>query len=283
MARPLRIEYPGALYHITSRGNEKKDIFASDRDRKRFLATLSDVVKTYNWICHAYCLMGNHYHLLIETPEGNLSDGMRQLNGVYTQLFNKTRKRVGHLLQGRFKAFLIEKETYLLEVARYIVLNPVRANMVTYPEDWRWSSYRAMIGLCETPDFLTTNDTLRHFGDRRSTAIKRYAQFVLDGVGVASPFEEVQHGSLLGSPQFIDVIWKLKDTEYLTEIPRNERFIGRPELQDLFAGKINKATRDRLIRFARENCGYQIKDIADELGLHYSTVSKVCSNSHFKT
>lgn len=134
MARPLRIEYPGAVYHITSRGNEKKTIFRSDKDRVDFLDTLQDVNSRYNWICHAYCLMGNHYHLLIETPDANLSIGMRQLNGVYTQSFNGRRKRTGHLFQGRYKAILIQKDSHLLEVCRYVVLNPVRAGMVDAPE-----------------------------------------------------------------------------------------------------------------------------------------------------
>jgi len=130
MARPLRIEYPGAVYHVTSRGNEKKAVFKDEQDRENFLRTLQHVNKRYNWLCHAYCLMDNHYHLLIETPDGNLALGMRQLNGVYTQLFNNRRHRTGHLFQGRYKAILIQKDTHLLEVCRYVVLNPVRARMV---------------------------------------------------------------------------------------------------------------------------------------------------------
>ena len=126
MARPLRIEYPGAVYHVTSRGNARKKIFLDDIDRDEFLATLGWVVERFGWGCHAYCLMDNHFHLLIETPKPNLSLGMRQLNGVYTQRFNRRHKRVGHLFQGRFKAILVERDSYLLELARYIVLNPVR-------------------------------------------------------------------------------------------------------------------------------------------------------------
>ena len=142
MARPLRIEYDGALYHITSRGNERKAIFRDDEDRKNFLDNLLKVDERFNWICHAYCLMNNHYHLIIETPDGNLSGGMRQLNGIYTQYFNRRHKRAGHIFQGRYKAVLIEKESYLLEVSRYVVLNPVRAKAVETPEDWQWSSYK---------------------------------------------------------------------------------------------------------------------------------------------
>ena len=125
MARPLRIEFPGAVYHVTSRGNERKAIFRDDQDRKRFLEALADVTLRYNWLCHAYCLIGNHYPLLIDTTDGNLSIGMRQLNGVYTQRFNKRHGRVGHLFQGRFKAVLVQKDSHLLEACRYVVLNPV--------------------------------------------------------------------------------------------------------------------------------------------------------------
>src|SRR5713226_6360530 len=118
MARPLRIEYPGAVYHLTSRGNARKKIFLNDSDRDEFLATLGWVVERFGWRCHAYCLMDNHFHLLIETPQPNLSLGMRQLNGVYTQRFNRRHKRVGHLFQGRFKAILVERDSYLLALAR---------------------------------------------------------------------------------------------------------------------------------------------------------------------
>ena len=126
MARPLRIEYAGALYHVTARGNEKKDIYFTEADRVEFLKLMGKVSDRFNWIYHAYCQMGNHYHILVETPDGNLSHGMRQLNGVYTQYINRTHQRVGHLFQGRFKAILVQKENYLRELARYIVLNPVR-------------------------------------------------------------------------------------------------------------------------------------------------------------
>jgi len=140
MSRPLRIEFAGALYHVTSRGDRQEDIYQSNDDREVFLNIMSDVCERYNWVIHAYCLMSNHYHLLVETPDQNLSKGMRQLNGVYTQAFNRNNKRVGHVFQGRYKAILVQKESYLLELARYIVLNPVRARMVRFVKEWPWSS-----------------------------------------------------------------------------------------------------------------------------------------------
>jgi putative transposase len=133
MARPLRLEFPHAVYHLTGRGNARQRIVVDDEDRRRFLTTLAHVIDRYGWLCHAYCLMDNHYHLLIETPRPTLSRGMRQLNGVYTQAFNRWHHRVGHLFQGRFKAILVEKETHLLELCRYVVLNPVRAKLVAHP------------------------------------------------------------------------------------------------------------------------------------------------------
>ena len=151
MARPLRLEFPGALYHLTSRGNARLPICEDGKDREAFLATLSAAVERFNWICHAYCLMGNHYHLMVETPDGNVSAGMRHLNGVYTQRFNRRHGRVGHVFQGRFKAIVVERESYLLELCRYVVLNPVRAAMVKRVERYPWSSYRATAGQCDVP------------------------------------------------------------------------------------------------------------------------------------
>ncbi|UPU35271.1 transposase [Geomonas paludis] len=133
MARPLRIEFPGALYHVTSRGNEQKDVFRDDKDRAIFLDVLAGCCNLFNWLCHAYCLMGNHYHLVIETVDGTLSKGMRHLNGVYTQKFNWNHHRVDHIFQGRFKAILIERETHLLEAHRYVVLNPIWSGIATKP------------------------------------------------------------------------------------------------------------------------------------------------------
>lgn len=130
MSRPIRIEFSGALYHVTARGNRREAIYVDDADRERFLTVLSEVVSVFNGVCHAWCLMTNHYHLLVEAPDGNLSKGMRQLNGVYTQASNRRHGRVGHLFQGRYKAILVDSDSYLLELARYVVLNPIRAGMV---------------------------------------------------------------------------------------------------------------------------------------------------------
>ena len=168
MTRPLRLAFPGAIYHVTSRGNARAAIYTDDADRMTFLALLTQVVHRYHWLCHAYCLMDNHYHLLIETPEGNVSQGMRQVNGLYTQDFNRRHGHVGHVFQGRYKAIIVERDSYLLVLCRYIVLNPVRAGMVRTAQEYRWSSYRATAGFDEGMTGLCTNWLLAQFGGERA-------------------------------------------------------------------------------------------------------------------
>jgi putative transposase len=168
MARPLRLEFPGAIYHVTSRGNALLPIFEVKQDRQSFLALLQEVVKRFNWLCHAYCLMDNHYHVLVGTVDGNLSMGMRHLNGVYTQRFNRHHNRVGHVFQGRYKSILVDRDSYLLELCRYVVLNPVRAKMVREPGKYPWSSYRPTAGLVKRPSLLTLDWVLGQFADKRA-------------------------------------------------------------------------------------------------------------------
>ena len=181
MTRPLRIEFPGALYHITSRGNGREAIYLDDIDRLQFLKVLGEVCQRFNWVVHAYCLMDNHYHPLAETPDSNLSKDMRHLNGVYTQQFNRHHERVGHVFQGRYQAIIVQKETYLLELTRYIVLNPVRAQMVRSTKEWRWSSYRATAGQIERPPCLQPDWLLPLFGKKKQIAMEAYRQFVAEG------------------------------------------------------------------------------------------------------
>ena len=276
MARPLRIEYPGAVYHVTARGNAKNDIFHSDTDRNTFLKILSDVVLRYNWLCHAYCLMDNHYHLLIETPDGNLSVGMRQLNGVYTQKHNWLHQKSGHVFQGRFKAIVVEKESYLLELCRYVVLNPVRAGKTETPEQWRWSSYRFTAGMKTPPDYLTTDWILGLFHPKKREAQKLYRKFVRAGIGLQSPWEELRGQILLGEEGFVDAHKDLLyDKKTVKEVPRTQRYVNRPALSVLLTKSATKSQRDQAIHRAYIQHGYTMKAIADHLGIHYTTVSKV--------
>jgi REP element-mobilizing transposase RayT len=284
MARPLRIEFSGAVYHVTTRGNARADIFEDDNDRNLFCTVLGQVVKRFNWCCHAYCLMSNHYHLLIETPEGNLSAGMRQLNGIYTQAYNRRHCKDGHLFKGRFKAVLVEKESHLLELCRYVVLNPVRAHMVKVPDNYGWSSYLPTLGKRQKPDFLTTEWILANFSATLRKARGEYQQFVKDGIGgKESPWEKLSGQIVLGSETFLN---KLKDIlgekEQIAEIPRIQRFAGRPLLAELFPVNTHfeKEERNRRIHEANIKYGYTLKEISDVLNVHYTTISKVLNRKN---
>ncbi len=236
MARPLRIEFPGAIYHVTSRGNAQTSIFLDDIDRNTFLSVLGLTLHRFNVLCHAYCLMTNHFHLLLETPDANLSKAMRQLNSVYTQAFNRRHGRVGHVLQGRFKSIVVDREAYLLELCRYIVLNPVRACMVKEPGKYPWSSYRDTAGLGKKPDFLAVDWILEQFGADRAQARKEYRLFVKAGLDAESPWNDLKGQCLLGDDPFLEKIFPLlKDKSAFKEIPRVQRFADRPALEEVIA------------------------------------------------
>lgn len=276
MARPLRLEFPGAVYHITARGNRKNSIFVDDDDRHCFLSVLTETIDRYNWLCHAYCLMDNHYHLLIETPDPTLSMGMRQLNGVYTQSFNLSHSSVGHVFQGRFKSIIAEKDTHLLELCRYIVLNPVRAGMVNKPEQWQWSSYNSTVQKNRHIDFLTVDWILGQFSENILQARDRYRAYVIDGIGLQSPWDELKGQIFYGSERFIgkmqEFIGRKKEVK---EIPRKQRFPHRPVLDELFNASMTKQQRNQQVLAAHLQYGYSLIDIGDHLGIHYSTVSRV--------
>jgi len=278
MARPLRVEFDGAIYHVTSRGNARADIFDDDGDRKVFLETLGKVVNRFNWLCHAYCLMDNHYHLVIETPEGNLSKGMRQLNGIYTQAYNQRHRTVGHLFQGRYKAILIQKESHLLEVCRYVVLNPVRAKAVKRVEQWKWSSYGGTAGLGKGHPWLAVDWVLSQFGKRRYPAARHYRRFVREGIDRPSIWEGMQAQVLLGEEDFVEKLkGYVKGYEEIKEIPRSQRYLNRPKLKSLFEGKLGKTKRDARILQAVHRYGYSQREVADFLDLHYATVSRLAN------
>ena len=284
MARPLRIKFPGAVYHITSRGNARQNIFLNDADRRLFLTVLADVVEKYRWQCYSYCLMNNHYHLLIETTEGNLSQSMRQLNGVYTQTFNRNHQRVGHVFQGRYKAILVEKDSYLLMLCRYIVMNPVRAKMVLKPEQWHWSSYRATTGQTRRPHFLNTEWILSQFHKNESEALRQYREFMIEQPGEKSPWDNVTGQILLGKGPFIEQtkgLWI--DKAKATEVPRIQRLTGRPELKDIFRNKETRNERNQMIVKAHETFEYTLTEIGQHVDLHYSTVSRLYTKEKLKT
>ena len=277
MSRPLRIEFEGAVYHITSRGNARQAIFLDDEDREQFLSVLASVVERFRWVCHAYCLMDNHYHLLIETPEANLSGGMRQLNGVYTQYFNRIHARVGHLFQGRYKSIVVDKDSYLLELCRYVVLNPVRAGVRRSAVQWKWSSYRAMSGMGRASAFLTVDWVLSQFGKDKSRARDRYRKFVAAGSKQGSPWEELKGQIFLGTADFVLRLRELlKGKETFKEVPSAQRYATRPPLEKLLPRNMpaRGSACDEAVHEAHVAYGYRLREIADHLGVHYSTVSR---------
>ncbi len=280
MARPLRIEYPGALYHVTSRGDRQEAIFDDDQDRIRFLDVLGEVVSRFRWRCHAYCLMGNHYHLMIETPEANLTKGMRQLNGVFTQWSNRRHKRSGHLFQGRYKAIHVERDSYFLELARYIVLNPVRVAMVKHPRLWAWSSYGATIGTSRAPIWLTTDDLLAEFGNGAGVR-RKYQQFIDKGMSAESIWKDLKGQIYLGDDEFVERIQrKLGGRDQDVNIPRVQQRRAAPKLS-LIRRQHNN--RNDAIRAAYETGRYSYQQIAKEFGVHFTTVGRIVHQSMKRT
>jgi len=272
MARPLRIEFAGGLYHITARGNARQDIYADNHDRAAFLELMDKTRARFDWHVHAYCLMGNHYHLLIETATPTLARGMKLLNGSYTQLFNRKHQRVGHLFQGRYKAILVDKESYLLELARYIVLNPVRARMVRTAAQWEWSSYRATAGIAERAPLLTTDWILSCFADKRNQAQERYRRFVQAGRNQPSPWEQLKNQIYLGDDKFVEAIQcKLDPDQSLNDIPRKQK-LAPPKPIEYFARKFSDRTEAMARAYLSQH--YTLEEVGIAFGVSYATISR---------
>ena len=273
MTRPIRIEFSGALYHVTSRGDRRESIDEDDIDRECFLKICEQVVENFNWICHAYCLMTNHYHLIIETPDGNLSKGMRQLNGVFTQASNRRHRRSGHLFQGRYKAVLVDADAYLLELTRYVVLNPVRARMVVDPGEWPWSSYRVMTGEVIAQPWLSTDGLLAQFATQREDAIRRYIEFVAQGIGQESIWNNLNRQVFLGDNNFVLRMQnKIKRLNQDVNIPKAQR---RPPAQPLEEIEKTCGSRNHTIVVAYSTGEYSYQQIANFFNVHFTTVGNI--------
>jgi putative transposase len=233
MARQLRLEYPGAVYHVMARGHERSVIFREDRDREKFLSLLGSISRDEGWEVHGYCLMGNHYHVLVETPLGRLSHGIKALNGRYAQWFNWRHRRRGHFWEDRFRSVLVQKENHLLELHRYIVLNPVRARLARRVGEWRWSSYRATAGLGAAPGWLEVDWTLSQFARSRSAARGAFRRFVAQG-GPGTKIEELEKSGFLGDREFRQRIQEmLEGREIPDEIPLRYRLTARLEIDQI--------------------------------------------------
>ncbi len=270
MARPLRIEYEGAVYHVTSRGNARSDIYLDDADYEMFLDILNYVVERFGWQCHAYCLMTNHYHLMIETPQPNLSRGMSQLNGMFTQRFNRNHDRVGHLYQGRFKSIIVDKDSYLLELSRYIVRNPVAARMVDNVGDWPWSSYQATSGMLTPPDFLQVDWLLSQFSHLKAHAQEAYIGFVGEKTNI-SPWDSLNGPDILGDDVFRGQLQRESENIPIG-ITQRKAILRHLPLSD-----IAQEGRERSDWMREAYCehGHTMQAIAEFANLHHSTVSRL--------
>jgi putative transposase len=235
MSRPLRLEYPGSLHHVTCRGNAQQNIFLDDVDRELFLRLLGMCVERFSWILTAYVLMSNHFHLVIQLTEETLSRGLHWLNGDYSQKFNRRHKRVGHLLQGRPDIRLIEEEAYGLEVLRYVVLNPVRAGIVERPEEYAWSSHRAVLGQVQAPQWLAVDDVLIQFGSERRLAQAAYQDFVNAAIGQEMTLWRNLVGQIyLGSEDWAKRVRERVDLRPRADAhPRDQRLVGHPTMTEV--------------------------------------------------
>ena len=271
MARALRIQFPHAVYHVISRGNARQTVFLDDDDFRCFQRVLRHVVNRLNWRIWTYCLMPNHYHLLVQTPEPNLARGMRDVNGLYSQLFNKQHTRVGHLFQGRYKAVLVDSHSYLLELARYIALNPVRAKLCEVPESWRWSSFSAALGRSDTVmSRLDTHALLHQFGPDIDAARLKFRQFVMSGIGQPLRVPVGPNRSITGECAFVEQAETHVSGPVADEVSRPDRVF-----RSLDAFTRLGPTRDAAIRAAYSSGAFTMKAISDHFGLHYSTVSRI--------
>ena len=272
MARPLRLEYPNALYHVTSRGDRREDIFNDDADRRQWLDIFASVCHRMNWLCYAYCLMDNHYHIVIETLQPNLSLGMRQLNGIFTQKSNRRHDRVGHVFQGRYKAIVIDKNNYLLEVCRYVALNPLRAGLIDKIGDWPWSSYLPTSGDAPAPAWLSTEAVLSLFGPNQPLARSAYRSFVRQGLNRRPLWNELRSQIYLGDNSFIhNALKTIASGNDFSEIPVKQRIAPRLPLATFSEQYPNK--REAMAR-AFLSGHHTMKEIGAFFNVHYSTVSR---------
>ena len=278
MSRPLRLSFPGAVYHVMSRGNAKGLVFLDERDFERFVEVLQATFSRFGIVCYAFCLMPNHYHLVLMTPEANLSAAIKHLNSVYAQWWNCRHQRCGHVFQGRFKAQIVQQDRYLLVVCRYVVLNPVRSGLVTHPRQWRWSSYRASAHTEPAPEFLDTLAVDRLLAQHAEAASgAAYRRFVgdvrLDDRDIRRLIRDDER--FVGDESFLSDVRASLAQRAGREVPRREFVRPAPSLSRLFgvAGSIDQ--RNERIRRASVEFGYRLVDIARHVGLHPVTVGDI--------
>lgn len=269
MARPLRIEFPGAIYHVIARGNAQADIFLDDHDRRLFLGELAKIAERLDWWFWAYCLMGNHYHLVVETEQPTLARGMRDLNGNYSQAFNRRHGRVGHLFQGRYRGILLDQHGYLAQVIRYVLMNPVRAGMVAAPHDWYWSSYLATVGVAEAHSRLAVGNVLGLFDSDPDRAPLTFAY----SFSASPPTKDWPppgvNRTALGGTVFLAHLGAHAPRPS-TEVARSDR-----AWKSLAGYQREAPTRNAAIQAAYASGAYTLRAIAEHFDLHYTTVSRI--------
>ena len=275
MSRPLRIEFPGATYHVESKAGSGNEVFRDEDDKKSFLNVLANVVARFGWLVHSYSVMNGSYRIILEVPKGNLSRGMRQLNGVYTQIYNKKHDLSGPVFQGRFKSILFEKKSFLLPLCKHVVSRDSDGQNFKY-EGYKWSSYRATAGEKTPPEFLHLADVLAFFGKEKTQSHKKYIKYVSESLGGESPLAKIKNQVLLGSPRFLNEMQPILQGQRL-EKKSPKRATRRKSLRALFKKVETKSRHERnqLINRAHLEYGYTLMEIGDQLGLHYTTVSKV--------
>jgi putative transposase len=289
MARPLRIEYPGAFYHVINRGNAGEEIFKNIRDREKFMTNLETATERFDLRIHTYCLMTNHYHLLVETPRANLSQAVKWINVSYAAYYNRKHQRRGHLFQGRFKAILVDADAYLKHLSRYIHLNPLRAKMVEDLAVYRWSSYPAFIGKLASPAWLKTEWLLSMFGNQPKVAMRNYQRFVetKEWASIDNPSKDVIGGLLLGSADFVNwVKTTCIDRSTLNgEISQAVELKSQPSPDDIVARiceefscmKNDVVQRGRKKNTARDVAIYLARDLSGvsnvQLGTYFGQIS----------
>ena len=297
MARPLRIEYEGGTYHITARGNEKRVIFDDETDFRKFESFLNRYIERFGVRLYCYVLMDNHYHLLIETPRANLTAFMHNVQSYYTNYYNRRHNRVGRLFQGRYKALIVDKDSYLLDLSRYIHLNPVRAGLVKRPEQWRWSSYTEYIKPSSVNKWIETGEILSHFGKRRNTACRKYAEFTRAKLGKDDDdiFSDVASQLILGSDEFVEKVkslisggkaaigseivagrelagWTKRDGEKAVEIISGMFGVKKNELLD--KGGYKNGPRDTAIAIFHRYSRWRNNEIGEMFGISGNAVNK---------
>ena len=262
MSRPPRIEIPDGVYHIVARGNERKTIYRDDVDHARFLETLRGTADRHGWRVLAYCLMSNHYHQLLSTPNANLARGMRDLNGGYAQAFNRRHGRDGHLFQGRYKAVLVQADEHMLAAVRYIIRNPVRAGVTEHVEQWPWTSHAATIGRTP-PGFLAIDQLLSHFAANRATARRRYLELLDSEPDPPAP----EHPIIAGDTTFVAT--QLQRIRPSPEHPRKQITPVPLSLDELLSTSSNASAIVRA-----HQTGYSMRQIATHLHCGVTTIHR---------